>query len=143
VASFGVLEPSLESDRVLQVIEEREFSYRKLVMRGRQLIGAMLVGNVNNCASLVQTFDRGDALPQDPLEVLCTITGTSSGGGDRAVCTCFKVAESQIVACVKGGAGSCEEVTGQTKAGSGCGSCKNEIQRLVQVHAKPKLAQSA
>lgn len=143
VASFGLLDPSLETDRVLQVIEEREFSYRKLVMRGRQLIGAMFVGNVNNCASLVQTFDRGDPLPDDPLEVLCNITGSASGGGDRTICNCFKVSESAIVACVKDGADSCESVTEQTKAGAGCGSCKTEIERLVQLNAKPKLAQSA
>jgi nitrite reductase (NADH) large subunit len=143
VASFGVLEPSLETDRVLQVIEEREFSYRKLVIRGRQLVGAMFVGNVTNCASLVQTFDRGDLLPEDPLEVLCTITGAASSAQDRTICTCYKVSEAAIIACVKEGADSCEAVTEQTKAGAGCGSCRSEVARLVQVNAKPKLAQSA
>jgi nitrite reductase (NADH) large subunit len=144
VASFGILEPNLETDRVLQVIEERDFTYRKLVMRGRELVGAMFVGNVSNAASLVQTFDRGDPLPEDPLEVLCNITGAgASGGGDRTICNCFKVSESAIVTCVKEGADSCEAVTEQTKAGSGCGSCKSEIGRLVQLHAKQKLAQSA
>jgi nitrite reductase (NADH) large subunit len=101
VASFGVLEPSLETDRVIQVIEERDFTYRKMVMRGRELVGAMFVGNVTNAASLVQTFDRGDPLPADPLEVLCNITG---GGGDRTICNCFKVSESVIAACVQEGA---------------------------------------
>lgn len=144
VASFGVLEPGLETDRVIQVIEERDFTYRKLVMRGRQLVGAMFVGNVNNAASLVQTFDRADPLPEDPLEVLCSITGGgASAGGDRTVCNCLKVSESAIVTCVKEGADSCELVTEQTKAGSGCGSCKTDVARLVQLHAKPKLAQSA
>ena len=141
VASFGVLEASLETDRVLQVIEEREFSYRKLVMRGNQLVGAMFVGNVNNCASLVQTFDRGDALPADPLELLCNPIG-SVQVADRTICNCHKVSESTIVACAKDGA-DCETVCEQTRAGTGCGSCKTEVERLVQLHGKPKLAQSA
>ncbi|WP_437533220.1 FAD-dependent oxidoreductase [Sorangium sp. So ce726] len=141
VASFGALEPSLETDRTIQVVEERDFAYRKLVLRGRQLVGAMFVGNVSNAASLVQTFDRGDPLPEDPLEVLCNIVGAGSGGGgDRTICNCFKVTESAIVACVKDGADSVEAVTEQTKAGSGCGSCKTEVARLVQLNAKPKLA---
>lgn len=139
VASFGVLEPSLETDRALQVIEERDFSYRKLVMRGRQLVGAMFVGNVNNAASLVQTFDRGDPLPEDPLEVLCNMVG-GAGSGDRTICNCHKVSESTIVACVKDGADSVEAVAEQCKAGTGCGSCRSDVARLVQVNAKPTLA---
>jgi len=53
------------------------------------------------------------------------------------------VAESTIVACVKDGADSVEAVTEQCKAGSGCGSCKTEVARLVQLNAKPKLAATA
>jgi nitrite reductase (NADH) large subunit len=141
VASFGVLEPRLETDRASQLIEERDVAYRKLVLRGRELIGAMFVGNVSNAASLVQTFDRADPLPEDPLEALCSISsGGTAGGGDRTICNCFKVAESTIVACVKDGADTVESVTEQTKAGSGCGSCKADVARLVQLSAKQKLA---
>lgn len=143
VASFGALEPSLETDRAIQVVEERDFAYRKLVLRGRQLVGAMFVGNVNNAASLVQTYDRGDALPEDPLEVLCNIVGGASSAGDRTICNCFKVSESTIVACVQDGADTVAAVTEQTKAGSGCGSCKTEVARLVQRNAKQRLAATA
>ncbi len=143
VASFGVLEPSLESDKVIQVIEERDFTYRKLITRNRQLVGAMFVGNVNSAASLVQTFDRGDPLPEDPLEALCSLSSGGFAGDDRQVCNCFKVSETAIVAAVKEGAESADLVTEQTRAGSGCGSCTTEIARLVQLHSKQKLAQSA
>lgn len=143
VASFGVLEPMLESDRAIQIVEEREHAYRKLVLRGRQLVGAMFVGNVSNAASLVQTFDRGDPLPEDPLEALCNIVNSGSAAGERTICNCFKVTESTIVTCVKDGADTVDEVTEQTKAGSGCGSCKTEVARLVQLNAKQRLAASA
>jgi nitrite reductase (NADH) large subunit len=70
VASMGELEPSFESDQVFQVVEERRDSYRKLVIRDGRLIGAMLVGNTTATSTLVQLFDRGDRMPEDPLEVL-------------------------------------------------------------------------
>jgi nitrite reductase (NADH) large subunit len=144
VASFGALEPSLESDRAIQIVEERDFAYRKLVLRGRQLVGAMFVGNVNNAASLVQTFDRGDPLPEDPLEVLCSLASAgAAGGGERTICNCFKVSESTIVACVQDGADSVEAVSEQTKACTGCGSCKTEVARLVQLNTKQRLAATA
>jgi nitrite reductase (NADH) large subunit len=143
VASFGVLEPSLETDKVIQVIEERDFTYRKLITRGSQLVGAMFVGNVSAAASLVQSFDRGDPLPADPLELLCSMSSGAASSAERTVCNCCKVSETTIVAAVKEGADSTQLVTEQTRAGSGCGSCKTEIARLVQLHAKQRLAQSA
>jgi len=142
VASFGIIEPSLESDRAIQVIEEREFSYRKLILRGRQLVGAMFVGNVSNAANLIQTFDRGDPLPEDPLEVLCNFVG-SGASVERTICNCHKVTESTIVACIAGGAESVEAVSAETRACTGCGSCKSDVAKLVQMNAKPKLAASA
>jgi len=143
VASFGILEPNLDSDRAIQVIEERDFAYRKLILRGRQLIGAMFVGNVDNAASLVQTFDRGDPVPDNPLELLCNPVGGGASSGERTICNCFKVSEATIVACIKEGADSVEAITEQTKACSGCGSCKSDIVRLVQLNTKEKLAESA
>lgn len=140
VASFGVLEPTLESDRVIQVIEEREYSYRKLVLRGRQLVGGMFVGNVGSAASLVQTFDRGDPMPEDPLEALCGLVSGAPSGGDRTICNCNKVGEAAIVTSVEQGALSVEAVCEVTRAGTACGSCRSDIERLVQLHARQKLA---
>ncbi len=143
VASFGATEPELESDRVIQVIEERKFSYRKLVIRGRQLVGAMFVGDVGSAASLVQTYDREDPMPLDPLEALCSVTLGSSVAADPTICSCNKVTESEIVACMAEGADSVEVVCERTRAGTGCGSCRNEVERLVQLGSKRKLAASA
>lgn len=143
VASFGVSEPKLETDRTIQVIEERDFAYRKIVTRGRQLVGAMFVGNVQNAASMIQTFDRGDPLPDDALEILCSFTGGGAQSGDRLICNCHKVSEETIVACAKAGAETVEAITEQTRAGSGCGSCKTDLARLVRLHAKEKLAETA
>lgn len=143
VASFGELEPKLETDRTIQVIEERDFSYRKIVTRGRQLVGAMFVGNVQNAASLVQTFDRGDPLPDDALEVLCSFTGGSASSTDRLICNCHRVNEETIISCAKAGADTVQAITEQTKAGSGCGSCKTDLTRLLRLHGKEKLAATA
>lgn len=144
VASFGALEPSLPTDRTLQVIEERDYTYRKLVLRGRQLVGGMFVGNVGNAASLLQTFDRGDPLPDDPLELLCNpLGGGAVASEEQTVCTCFKVSEGTIVSHVKGGADSVEAITERTKAGSGCGSCRSEVARLIRLNTSPKLEATA
>lgn len=142
VASLGGLEPVLDSDQVVQVVEERKSAYRKLIVRDRKLIGAMLVGDTRAAPALIQAFDRDDLLPEDPLEALCSFGAGGASSAARQVCNCHKVTEAAIVAAIGEGATTQELVTEQTRAGSGCGSCKSEIEQLVTLHAKP-LAESA
>jgi nitrite reductase (NADH) large subunit len=131
----GSMEP-LETDDVLEVVEPRKSTYRKLVMRDGKLVSAMLVGNTAAAASLVQMFDRGDALPTDPLEALVpTMISAPSDPAERIVCNCNRVTEGAIAACVAGGCDSVEAVGAACRAGTGCGSCKNDIARLVTKHA--------
>ncbi len=134
VASMGLVEPEIEGDEVLQVIEERRQTYRKLVVRGGRLLGATLVGNTAAAATLVQHFDRGDPMPDDPLEVLCALR-SSTAASERVVCTCHKVTATAIREAMVAGAESVAAIGDATRAGTGCGSCKGELAQLLGVHA--------
>ena len=143
VASMGRIEPELDSDEVIQVVETRRGSCRKLVVRGRALVGAMLVGNTSAAASLVQILDRGDPLPEDPLEVLCPRASFGAEArGDRQVCNCHKVTELRLREAIAGGAATVEALSQATKAGTGCGSCRGELAQLLarQAQEPAKLA---
>jgi nitrite reductase (NADH) large subunit len=138
VASMGCKAGELEGDEVVQILEERRNSYRKLIVRGGRLVGAMLVGNTAASASLVQLFDRGDPLPEDPLELFLS-SRASAAPKDRLVCNCHKVTESAIGEAIAAGATSVEAIGTATKAGTGCGSCKSELAQLLPRTAKPVL----
>jgi nitrite reductase (NADH) large subunit len=141
VASMGVLEPELESDQIFQIIEERRNAYRKLVVRGGQLVGAMLVGNTTAAGALVQLFDRGDPMPEDPLEILCQgRSGSASSSIERQICNCHKVTERALREAVAGGAETVEALGTATKAGTGCGSCKGDLGQLLATLRKPATA---
>jgi len=136
VATMGTMDPELETDDVVEVVEQRRNAYRKLVLRDGKLVGAMLVGNTAAAASLVQLFDRGDAMPADPLEALCpTMIASPAVAGERLVCTCHKVTEAGVEEAVAAGCATVEAVCAATRAGTGCGSCKNELGRIVARHA--------
>ena len=136
VASMGLAEPGLDSDEVVQVIEERKSSYRKLIVRDGRLIGALLVGDVEASANLVQLFDRGDPLPENRLDVFCS-PGASAGPSDRTICNCNRVSESTIVESIGDGCRSIQSLADRTKAGTGCGSCKGLLAQLIERHARP------
>jgi nitrite reductase (NADH) large subunit len=139
VASMGVLEPELASDQVFQVVEDRKSSYRKLIVRDGRLIGAMLVGNTLATANLVQLFDREDPLPEDPLEVLCKVR-TIGAAAERVICNCHKVSDKVLIECIENGAETVEALGAACKAGTGCGSCKADLQQLITLKKPQPLA---
>jgi nitrite reductase (NADH) large subunit len=138
VAAMGSAEPELESDEVIQVVEERKDAYRKLVVRENRLIGAMLVGHTAAAASLIQLFDRDDPLPHDPLEILCP-KRSDAVSTDRVVCNCHRVTEQALRSAIAGGADSVAALGETTRAGTGCGSCKGELGALLDETAKTRL----
>jgi nitrite reductase (NADH) large subunit len=142
VASMGRVEPELESDEVIQVVETRRGAYRKMIVRDGKLVGALFVGNTEAAASLVQLYDRGDTLPADPLEALCPSAAFGAGApADRLICTCHKVSEARLCDAIAAGACTVEALGELTKAGTGCGSCKPDLVQLIAKQAPPpKLA---
>lgn len=136
VASMGRLEPELDSDEVVQVIEERKLAYRKMIVRDGRLLGAMLVGNATAAAGLLQMFDRNDPMPVDPLEALCS-RREEMPPAERVVCNCNKVTEGTICDAIAAGACSVEAIGDATRAGTGCGSCRTELKRLVGATKRP------
>ena len=57
---------------------------------------------------------------------------TPEEGEDRVVCQCFNVTEAEIRNVVKTNhLTTVEQVTYYTKAGGGCGNCKDEIQKIL------------
>jgi nitrite reductase (NADH) large subunit len=106
-------------------------------VRDGKLIGAHMVGNTGAAAALIQVFDRGDPMPADPLEGLCSFAAAGTGVvGARIICNCNKVSEETLRQAIADGANSVELLGEQTRAGTGCGSCRTELAQLVQLHAK-------
>ena len=131
VASMGRIEPELEIDEVIQVVETRRDTYSRLIVRGGELVGAILVGNTTATARLIQLFDRGDPLPADPLLALCSESSLVEQTLDRQICNCRKVTASRLHLAIEEGATTLESLCAATGAGTGCGSCRGELAELI------------
>jgi nitrite reductase (NADH) large subunit len=136
VASMGVCEPTSDSDEVIQVIEDRRGIYRKLVIRDGRLIGAVLVGETDSAPALARWFDRGDPLPPNRLDVFCS-PDVSAAAADPEVCNCHHVTESALTAAIRDGCTTLPQLSAATQAGTGCGSCRGQLARLILKNAAP------
>ena len=140
VASMGLLQPELADDEVIQIVEERKLSYRKLIIRRDRLVGSIFVGDSTGAAAAVQAFDSDEHLPQNRLELLCEPAAVSVKHSDREICNCRHVTLSVIREAILNGADCVESVSECTGAGTGCGSCKSELIRLIASTPKPAQA---
>ncbi len=149
VASMGEVE-AREGDEEVLYSEPRRGIYKRLLIREGKLVGAILLGDLHAVAGLSQSFERGTALPDERAALLFDIehgaassTSVANLPDEATICNCNGVSKGTIAKCVGAGAGSLEAVMSQTRAGTGCGSCKSQLKELLQAAGAHATAQEA
>jgi nitrite reductase (NADH) large subunit len=138
VAAMGLKAPELPDDEFVQYSEPRHGVYKTIVIRDGKLIGATLVGDVSKVSFLTQAFDSGLPLPDERVSLMFDIgtpdvaVGVAELSDDAQVCNCNGVSKGTLVACVHGGETSVTGVMAKTRAGKGCGSCKELVGQIVE-----------
>ena len=93
----------------------------------------------------VQIFDRNSSLPENRAELLFPMVGESKAVSvadlpDSAqICNCNGVAKGKIVAAVQAGKRSLKVLCDATRAGTGCGTCKAQVQEILELTAGDQL----
>jgi nitrite reductase (NADH) large subunit len=138
VASMGIKGPEHPDDEFVQYSEPRHGVYKTVVIRDGKLVGATLVGDVSKVSFLTQAFDNGLPLPEERIALMFDIgtpdveVGVAELADDAQVCNCNGVSKGALVACVRAGETTVTGVMAKTKAGKGCGSCKQLVGQVVE-----------
>jgi nitrite reductase (NADH) large subunit len=138
LAVMGRKEPQ-SSDEVVSYAETGRGIYKKLIVRDGQLAGAILLGDGTNVPTVWQAFDRGTELPENRAALLFSLAGAdnpieaASMADSTQVCNCNGVSKGQIVAAINSGNRSMKAVCDATRAGTGCGSCKPQVQAILEL----------
>ena len=119
--------------------DEREEYYKRIVTSadGKQLLGAVLVGDCADYDTLLQYYLNDIELPADPQCLIVPAAGEQPLLGVGAlpatatICSCHNVTKGDVVAAIDGGCCSVGDVKGQTKASTGCGGCTAMLKNLV------------
>ena len=124
----------LPTGECLSVSDMRSGMHRFAVLNGDRLDAVLFAGPSPNLPGhewLKSQFDR-DAISVDERRTLLAgrpIEGAVDQG--PMVCVCFQVGASRIASCIAGGAKTVDAVGRQSGAGTNCGSCRPEIQRMI------------
>jgi nitrite reductase (NADH) large subunit len=145
LATMGLVKPERPDDEFIQYAEPRRRVYMSVIVRDHKLVGATLLGDVSKVSFLMQAFDRGMVLPEERRALLFDLGAPTAAvsvaelADDAQVCNCNGVTKGAIRACVQGGARTMRAVTAATRAGSGCGSCKGQVQEILEWAADGEL----
>jgi nitrite reductase (NADH) large subunit len=138
VASMGLKAPVQPDDEFVQYSEPKHGIYKTIVIRDGKLVGATLLGDVSKVSFLTQAFDSGLPLPDERVSLMFDIgtpdvaVGVAELAEDAQVCNCNGVSKGVLVSCVQAGETSVTGVMAKTKAGKGCGSCKELVGQIVE-----------
>lgn len=129
-------------------VEELSFTdpargtYAKLLIVDERLAAAIMLGDNPTVGTVIQLFDRGAPVPADRRSLLLgraygeqPVTTAESPAlmPDAAiVCQCNTVRKGALVASWRAGARTVQEVVGATRATTGCGTCRDAVEGIVQ-----------
>jgi NAD(P)H-nitrite reductase large subunit len=136
LASMGITEP-IGGDELIQFAEPKKGTYKKLIVRDGHLVGGILMGDISKAAYLMQAFHRDAPLPEERLSLLFDLGSPNQKitidemPADMQVCNCNGVTKAALGACVAAGNRTTKALMDATRAGKGCGSCKNLVAEVV------------
>ena len=139
LAVMGDKHPRGPGDEEVSYVERSRGIYKKLIIRNGQLAGAILLGDSLRAASLHQYFDQGSELPENRAELLFPMSGeakplTMAYVPDSAqICNCNGVSKGRLVQIIQAGCRSLKSLCEATRAGTGCGSCKPQVQAILEM----------
>lgn len=137
LAVMGDKEPALEGDELVYYSEPRRGVYKKLIVRDGRLAGAILLGDCQTTPGVLQAFDRGEELSRNRSELLFPRSGqakvfeVSELPVTAQICNCNGVSKGKIAEAVQNGQRTLQGVCQATRAGTGCGTCKTQVQAVV------------
>ena len=147
LATFGDKDATSEEDEVISYVEPSRGVYKKLIVRNGRLAGAILLGDGATTPRLLQAFDRQEDVPESRAELLFSLAGEAKGldvadlPDEAQICNCNGVSKGRIVAAVKAGSRSFRTLCDATRAGTGCGTCRPQVQAILKMAADGLVAE--
>jgi assimilatory nitrate reductase electron transfer subunit len=122
-------------ERAVRLADPAAGRFVEAVVADGVLVGATCVGDPRVAADLTAAYTRRTPVPVDPAFLLLTpimptaapVDSPEHMPDDAVVCRCNGVTKGEIADCCADGKDSLEEIAAETRATTGCGSCKEAV----------------
>jgi NAD(P)H-dependent nitrite reductase large subunit len=139
LAVMGTKEPLEDDDEVVSYAEPSRGIYKKLIVRDDRIAGAIVMGDGAVVPPIMQAFADASRLGGQRAEWLFPMAASpppldpSTIPDSARICDCNAVTKAEIIEAVLQGARTIGAVSERTRACTGCGSCRPEVERIVRL----------
>nr|WP_198008580.1 nitrate reductase [Leptospira terpstrae] len=112
-------------------LDRKRRRYKKCIVKGDKLVGAILIGDKAEFVEYKNLIASGIELGDKREKLLSGGTATKPPKG-ALVCSCNSVGRGNIEDEFKNGACNLESIMTTTGAGTGCGSCRPEVNKIIR-----------
>jgi NAD(P)H-nitrite reductase large subunit len=131
---------TLSRGEVIVALDSRSGRYRRLVLAGDRLVGAVLIGELADAPALRELIERGRPVPAELLDGGLAAAPVQDDDPGALVCSCNAVTRHTIErAIAAGGLERVEQVAAATAATTGCGGCRPRVEALL-THPRDRAA---
>lgn len=133
LCSLGLTEapPNDPAYEEVVFIDKAKRYYKKCVIHNDRLVGAILIGDKTEFLEFRDLIQNKIELSEKRLELLRSNRKAEPVIG-KLVCSCGGVGEGNILAKIREGCTELKALCAAAGAGQGCGSCKPEVQVLLE-----------
>ncbi len=131
LCSMGLAEtPNDPAYEEVVFIDKAKQYYKKCIIHNDKLVGAILIGDKTEFIEFKGLIENEIELSEKRLELLRSGKKAEQVLG-KLVCSCGNVGEGNILNKIKEGCNSLQEICKASGAGQGCGSCRPEVQQIL------------
>jgi ferredoxin-nitrate reductase len=112
-------------------IDRARRSYKKCIVHQDRLVGAILIGDKDEFLEFKELISGKIELNEKRLGLLRS-GGRSEPVSGRLVCSCNNVGSGNIENRIASGCTELSKIAAATGAGTGCGSCRTEIKKILE-----------
>ena len=114
-------------------IDKSKRYYKKCIVQGDKLVGAILVGDKNEFAEYRELIANGIELSEKRLQLLRSSKKVDPVAG-KLVCACNTVGQGNLERAIQAGCTDFQQLCQTTGAGTGCGSCRPEVRSILIIN---------
>ncbi|WP_082111761.1 nitrate reductase [Spirosoma radiotolerans] len=134
LCSMGLTEVPANAGRDYEeiiFIDKSKRYYKKCIVQGDKLVGAILVGDKNEFAEFRELIANSTELSEKRLQLLRASKKVDPLEG-KLVCSCNTVGQGNLERAIQAGCTDFQQLCQKTGAGTGCGSCRPEVRSILE-----------
>jgi len=139
LCSIGLSEcPDDKNYEEIVFIDKAKRYYKKCIIHQDRLVGTILIGDKSEFQEFKELIANKTELSEKRIQLLRSNSKAEPVIG-KLVCSCNNVGEGNISNKIASGCTDLKQLCASTGAGTGCGSCRPEVKRILDQFAEVKL----